>query len=120
MFPSRARVSVLVFVLLLGLQARAIAQTGAASITGLLTDQSGGAAAGALVTAINQSTNVAYGAVSNHAGNYTITWVPVGIYLVRVELQGFKSAETPPVTLEAKQVARLDFQLGRASCRERV
>src|SRR5437667_3643380 len=120
MFPSRMRVSVLAFVFVLGLQARAIAQTGAASITGLLTDQSGGAAAGALVTAINQSTNVAYGAVSNRAGNYAITWVPVGIYLVRAELQGFKSAETPPITMEAKQVARLDFQLAVGSLEDTV
>src|SRR5437867_6483735 len=120
MFPSRTRVSVLAFAFVLGLQASAIAQTGAASLTGLLTDQSGGAAAGALVTAINQSTNVAYGAVSNHAGNYTITWVPVGNYLVRVELQGFKSAETPPITMEAKQVARLDFQLSVGSLEDTV
>ena len=120
MFPSRTRVSVLAFAFVLGLQASAIAQTGAASITGLLTDQSGGAAAGALVTAINQSTNVAYGAVSNHAGNYTITWVPVGTYLVRAELQGFKSAETPPITMEAKQVARLDFQLAVGSLEDTV
>ena len=35
------------------------------------------------VTAINQATNVAYGATSNAAGNYTITSVPIGTYVVR-------------------------------------
>ena len=39
---------------------------------------------------------------------------------MRVELQGFKSAETPPVTLEAKQVARLDFQLAVGSLEDTV
>ena len=56
----------------------AYAQTGAASITGLVTDETGGALPGVTVTATNQATNVAYVAVSNEAGNYTITSVPVG------------------------------------------
>ena len=34
------------------------------------------------MSAINQATNVAYPAVSNQAGNYTITSVPVGTYVV--------------------------------------
>ena len=66
----------LALALVLGLQAIAYAQTGAASITGLVTDQSGAAAPGVTVTATNQATNVEYTAVSNEAGNYTITSVP--------------------------------------------
>ncbi len=87
------------------------AQTGAASITGLVTDQSGAAAPGVTVTATNQATNVAYTAVSNAAGNYTITSVPVGTYVVKAELSGFKTATTKPIALEAKQIARLDFRM---------
>jgi 4-hydroxy-L-threonine phosphate dehydrogenase PdxA len=94
-----------------GLHSAAFAQTGAASITGLLTDQSGAAAAGATVIATNQATNVAYTAVSNEAGNYTITSVPVGTYVVKAELSGFKTVTTRPITVEAKQIARLDFKM---------
>src|SRR6266545_4650039 len=86
-------------VLVLGLHSSAFAQTGAASITGLLTDQSGAAAPGATVTATNQATNVPYTAVSNDAGNYTITSVPVGTYVVKAELTGFKTAATKPIEL---------------------
>src|SRR5262245_39675880 len=109
---SRTRVlGLLAFVLLLGLHTTAYAQTGAASITGLLTDQRRAAAPGVTVTAINQATNVAYPAVSNSAGNYTITAVPVGTYIVKAELTGFKTATTKPFQLEAKQIARLDLKL---------
>ena len=61
----------------------AAAQTGAASLTGLITDQSGAAVPGATVTATSQATNVAYPAVANSVGNYTITSLPVGAFHLR-------------------------------------
>jgi hypothetical protein len=94
-----------------GLQAVAYAQTGAASITGLVTDESGAAAPGVTITATNQATNVPYSTVSNDAGNYTITSLPVGTYVVTSALTGFKTATTKPIALEAKQIARLDFKM---------
>jgi hypothetical protein len=101
----------LAIALVLGLQAVAYAQTGAASITGLVTDQSGAATPGVTVTATNQATNVDYTAVSNQAGSYTITSVPVGMYIVKSALSGFKTTSTKPIMLEAKQIARLDFKM---------
>jgi hypothetical protein len=67
----------------LGLQAVAYTQTGAASITGLVTDQCGVPTPGVTVTAINQATSVPYAALSNEACNYTITTVPVGTNIVK-------------------------------------
>src|SRR5438876_3905923 len=117
----RTRILVfLAFVLALGLQTTAFAQTGAASITGLLTDQTGAAVPRATVTAVNQATNVPYPAVSNEAGNYTITSVPVGTYVVKAEMSGFKTAATKPIELEAKQIARLDFKLAVGSLEDTV
>ena len=108
-----ARVSALLVLLALviGLQGTALAQTGAASITGLVTDASGAETPGVTVTATNQATNVGYSAVSNEAGVYTITTVPIGTYVVKAALTGFKTASTRPITVEAKQIARLDFKL---------
>ena len=80
-------------------------------MTGLITDQSGAAVPGATVTATNQATNVDYTAVTNEAGNYTITSVPVGTYIIKAELASFKTATTKPITVEAKQILRLDFKL---------
>jgi len=110
----------LALVLVLGLHESALAQTGAASITGLLTDQSGAAVPAAMVTAVNQATNVPYTAISNDAGNYTITSVPVGTYVVKASLSGFKTATTKPIELEAKQIARLDFKLAVGSLEDTV
>ncbi len=101
----------LALALVLGLQALAYAQTGAASITGLVTDQSGAATPGVTVMATNQATNVPYTAVSNEAGNYTVTSVPVGTYVVKSSLTGFKTTTTKAIKLEAKQIARLDFKM---------
>src|SRR5438128_1036093 len=55
----------------------ASAQTGAGSLTGIVSDQSGAAVPGATVSAINQATHVPYTAVSNETGNYTLTSLPV-------------------------------------------
>src|SRR5262245_47135450 len=89
----------------------AIAQTGAGALTGIVSDQSGGKVPGATVTATNQATNVAYTAVSNEAGNYTITSLPVGTYVVKAELSGFKTVTTEMISVEAKATVRIDFDL---------
>ena len=102
------------------LPALVFAQTGAASITGLITDETGGALPGVAVTATNQATGVAYKAVSNEVGNYTIPSVLVGTYVVKAELAGFRTAATPPVTVEARQIARLDFKMSVGAVTETI
>src|SRR6478735_7254315 len=96
------------------------AQTGAASITGLVTDDSGAPVPGATVTATNQATNVNYVAHSNEAGNYTIASVTLGTYVVKAELSGFRTATRSSLTLEANQIARLDFKMGVGQVQESV
>src|SRR5438034_3033241 len=98
----------------------AFAQTGAASLTGIISDQSGAKVPGTTVTATNQATNVTYTAVSNEAGNYSITSVPVGTYVLKAELSGFKTATTEPIQLEAKAIVRLDFALQLGAIEETV
>ena len=98
----------------------ALAQTGAASLTGIVTDQSGAVVPGATVTATNQATNVEYSAVSNDAGNYTVSSLPVGTYVVRAELSRFKTASTKPIQMEAKQIVRFDFKLELGGVAETV
>jgi hypothetical protein len=106
--------------LLLGIPAAVLAQTGAASLTGIITDETGASVPGATVTATNQATNVDYTAVSNDAGNYTLTSLPVGTYIVKAELSRFKKAATKPIQLEAKQIGRIDFKLELGGVEETV
>jgi hypothetical protein len=108
---GRAAIPLLALTIAALLPGAAFAQTGAASITGLVSDQSGATAPGVMVTATNTATNVAYTATSNAAGNYTIPSVPVGTYVVKAELLGFKTFSTRPMQFEAKQIARVDFRL---------
>ena len=109
-------------VLLLGLLAPASAgaQTGAASLTGIVTDETGAAVPGATVTATNQATNVEYTAISNDAGSYTMTSLPVGNYVIKAELSRFKTAASKPIAFEAKQVVRLDFKLELGAVEETI
>jgi hypothetical protein len=100
--------------------AAALAQTGAASLTGLVKDGSGAVVPGATVTATNQATNVDYTGISNDAGNYTIQSLPVGTYVVKSELSRFKTAATKPIAMEANQIVRLDFQLELGAIEETV
>ena len=72
---KRACRLLLALALVLGLQAVAYAQTGAASITGLVTDQSGAATPGATVTPTHQDTNAEYNAVASAMPNGSATTV---------------------------------------------
>jgi hypothetical protein len=106
--------------LLVVLPLTALAQTGAASFTGIITDQGGAALPGVTVTATNQGTQVAYTAVTNDAGVYTITPLPIGSYVVKTDITGFAGKATNAVTLEAGQIARLNFQLDVSTVKEQV
>jgi hypothetical protein len=96
----------------------ALSQSGAATLTGLVIDDSGGALPGATVTATNIATGVPSVAVTNDTGSYTIAALLVGTYSVKVELTGFRTTTQANVTLEARQVARLDFRLAVGDVQE--
>jgi len=121
MSTARMRVSFPVLAIFLLLWPAGLrAQTGAASITGLIVDQSGAALPGVTVTATNQATDVAYVATTNSSGNYTIPNVVLGTYVVKAELTGFRTSATEPLTVEARQVARVDLKLAVGAIAETV
>src|SRR5262245_49320723 len=86
--------SVVVCWAMVALAAPAFGQSGLATITGIVTDNSGGAVPGVTVTATNQATNVDYTGVSTEAGAYLISAAPIGEYIIKVELSGFKSVQS--------------------------
>ncbi len=109
-----------VWVCMAALPTLVAAQSGAAIITGLVVDDTGGALPGVVVTATSASSGVTYVAASNEAGNYSIPGLLVGEYTVKAELAGFRTATRSVVTLEAKQVARLDFRMAVGAVQETV
>ena len=69
--------------------ASAFAQQTTGTITGRVVDQQGAAIPGATVTAKSASTGFTRTEVSDAEGVYRLAALPVGIYEVTAELQGF-------------------------------
>src|SRR5438874_1537018 len=82
-----------------------------ATVTGTVTDQQGAPIVGASVTAKSVERGTIFKDVSNEAGIYRITQLPVGSYELRVEKDGFQSAQYPAFTLSLNQIARIDPEL---------
>jgi len=87
------------------------AQEVTATITGTVTDPSGGAVAGATVTAKSVERGLIYSAVTNDSGIYRIAPLPVGNYELKVQKTGFGSVVYPAFVLTLNQVARIDVLL---------
>jgi Carboxypeptidase regulatory-like domain/TonB dependent receptor/TonB-dependent Receptor Plug Domain len=87
------------------------AQVNTASLTGLVTDPSAAAAAGAKIKVKNVATNLEYTATTDTSGYYTFVTLPVGKYTMEIEAQGYKRAVRENVVLEVGQKARIDFTL---------
>jgi hypothetical protein len=104
-------VVILVFAaLFLGANAT-LGQDVTATIAGTVTDSSGAAIAGATVTAKSVDRGTIFKDVSNEAGIYRITQLPVGNYELRVEKDGFQTSLHPAFTLALNQIARIDVAL---------
>ncbi|MBA2302961.1 MAG: TonB-dependent receptor [Acidobacteria bacterium] len=99
-----------VFALVLG-AASASAQTDTASIVGTVKDQSGGVLPGVTVTATQAATNVVATVLTNDSGQFVFPGLKIGTYTVTAELQGFKRAVHPDVTLNVQNRAAVTFTM---------
>ena len=91
-----------------------------ASVTGLITDPTGAAVAGAAVTVTNLATKVAVSSQSNATGNYVTPFLPPGNYVMTVEAASFKKYVRENVVLEAMSAARIDVALELGTLAESV
>src|SRR5215210_8487538 len=114
------RVAVCLLLIFVGLAAEASAQVNTASVTGLATDSTGAVVPNASVTLKNKATNVETTATTDSSGYYTFASVPVGVYSVTVERQGFKRVAIGEVKLEVGQKARVDAALEVGAVTETV
>jgi hypothetical protein len=112
-FPLIALLAVLCFSPLLYGQA-----TG--SFSGTVLDKSGSVISGASVKATSQGTGVSRAARTDDAGHYLIPLLPVGIYTLRVEFQGFRTAETKDLRLQVDEARELDFTLSPSAVSSQV
>jgi hypothetical protein len=85
------------------------------SFSGNVLDKSGSVIAGATVTVTSQGTGLAREGKTDNAGHYLIPLLPVGTYTLRVDSQGFQSAESKDLRLQVDEARELDFSLAPAS-----
>ena len=96
------------------------AQSTNASLTGRVTDPTGGVMVGAQVAAINSGTDFRYEAPTNSAGQYYLTNLPPGIYRIEIEKPGFKKLLEPDVVLHVQDALEIDFEMTLGSSSETV
>ena len=108
---------VLLLLLVIG---SAAAQTNTGQISGTVRDASGGVLPGVTVTVTNTNTNISRTDVTGPNGAYVITNLPVGLYTVTAELQGFRKAEKAGFQLSPDSRISADFSLGVGSLTETV
>jgi hypothetical protein len=95
----------------------ALGQIGNGTITGTVTDPGGAVVPNAAVEVKNADTGIVFPTVSTSAGDYTVSDLPVGNYVISVKVQGFKAYTHTNLALAAAQVLREDIamQVGNAT-----
>lgn len=106
---KRAYALALAFALLL-VGSPAAAQT-FGEISGTVADPSGAVIAGAKVTITNTATNVARTVETNATGSYAVPFLNPGVYNLRAELEGFKTATVTNRIVEVGDVQELNLTL---------
>ena len=93
------------------------AQAGTASLRGTVTDEQGGALPGATVTATSAATSAARSTVTDGSGGYQFLALAPGLYDVKYELNGFRTAVRQQVALTVDSASKLDIvmQIGALS-----
>lgn len=81
------------------------------AIGGTLKDPTGAVLAGAQVTIRNVNTGEVRHATSNVVGHYVVPNLPVGVYKVSAEKQGFQRGVVDQVNLDVQQVRTVDLVL---------
>lgn len=96
------------------------AQVDTATIVGTVQDFSGAVIPNALVSATAVDTNVKVSARTDPAGNYVITPLKIGEYVLSVEASGFKKQTRSGVLLQIQDRVRMDLTLEVGSVTEAV
>ncbi len=95
-------------------------QSATGQITGTVTDATGAVIPKVKISLTNQKTGATRDTTANESGAYAFPLLPVGVYSVSAEQQGFSVAKRSDVTLNVDQVVRIDLQLSVGQTTETV
>src|SRR5713226_7798144 len=113
------RATLLLGIILIGCSA-VFGQVETATVSGVITDQSGGIVAGAEVRVTNADTNVSSTITSNQSGIYLVTGLKPGRYRVHVAKDGFKGIDLTDLILSVQDSVSRNFILQVGSTSESV
>lgn len=99
---------------------KAYSQATSGTILGRVADAQQAVVAGATVTARNEATGVSREVQTSDDGDYSLTNLPPGIYIVTAVKDGFSTAVSDDNKLEIDQKLRLDFALVVGNVNESV
>src|SRR3984885_8440928 len=90
------------------------------TISGIVTDPTGGLVVGATVTATNTQTGVRAVVQTDRSGFYSFSDLPVGTYDLQVEQQGFKTFQQSRIVIDANSAIKVDVKLELGEISEKV
>lgn len=98
----------------------AFSQGNAGRILGGVTDQSGGAMSGAVVTITDTARGISRTLMTDSSGEYNAPNLIPGTYSVRAEVKGFKTAEHDGIVLEVNAELRVDLTMQPGEQSEKI
>src|SRR6267378_4715553 len=90
------------------------------SFSGTVADKTGSVVAGATGKITSQGTGVTREVKTDGSGHYLAPLLPVAIYTIRVETQGFQITEQKDIRLQVDEQREVDFALNPASVSQTV
>lgn len=90
------------------------------SLSGTVADKTGGVLTGATVKITSQATGLERDTKTDDSGHYLVPLLPVSIYTIHVEAQGFQTTEQKDIRLQVDEQREIDFSLNPASVSQSV
>src|SRR6202158_4440081 len=85
------------------------------SLSGTVSDKTGSVISGATVKITSQGTGITREVKTDGSGHYLAPLLPVSIYTIRVESQGFQTTEQKDIRLQVDEQREVDFSVNPAS-----
>jgi hypothetical protein len=90
------------------------------SFSGTVADKTGSVISSAKVTITSQNTGLTRDTKTDDSGHYVVPLLPVAVYTIRVEAQGFQTTAQKDLRLQVDEQREIDFTLTPASVSETV
>src|SRR6266550_685609 len=100
-----------IMLLVAAMHAAASAQETTGTITGVTTDSTGGVLPGVTVTVKNTNTGTSRTVVTNESGLYTASLLPIGVYEITFDLQGFQPVTRRDIALHVNDRLQVDGRM---------